>query len=180
MLEFISQHQFGIAVAAYWLFSAAVSSLPEPMPGGSAAYLWLYRFCHTTAGNITTAFGSKIPGLKTVAGLLLLTAAFSTTGCALHYTVHPGALNPTDSAAYDTLLMAQTAIDTARTQPDSSESKTALNTLIGSYNVARESWLTWRGAIVANQPSDAYLAQLNKNLTDLRNAIRALNGKGVK
>src|SRR5215472_12173280 len=86
MLEFLSQHQFGIAVAGYWLFSAAVSSLPEPMPGGSAGYLWFYRFCHTSAGNITAAFGSKMPGMKTMAGLLVLTVAFSMTGCALHYT----------------------------------------------------------------------------------------------
>src|SRR5213594_703949 len=64
MFEFVSQHQFGIAVAAYWIFSAAVSSLPDPSPSGSAGYLWLYRFCHTTAGNITTALGSRIPELK--------------------------------------------------------------------------------------------------------------------
>ncbi len=75
MFEFLIQHQFWAAVVAYWIFSAAVSAMPDP--GGSAGpgYLWLYRFLHTTAGNITTALltaaryracasrGSKIPGL---------------------------------------------------------------------------------------------------------------------
>jgi hypothetical protein len=54
-----------------------------------------------------------------------------------------------------------------------------LNTLIKAYNVARESWLTYRGALAAqpqvtNISSDVYYNQLNKNLSDLTNAIRAL------
>jgi hypothetical protein len=64
MLEFITEHSFWAAVVAYWIYSAAISSMPEPMPGGSSGYLWFYRFVHTLAGNLTTAFGSKIPGLK--------------------------------------------------------------------------------------------------------------------
>ena len=69
MFEIVMQHQFWIAVVAYWIFSAAVSSLPDPPPGGSPGYLWLFRFLHTVAGNITTALGSRIPGLKSL-GLL--------------------------------------------------------------------------------------------------------------
>jgi hypothetical protein len=42
------------------------------------------------------------------------------------------------------------------------------------YNVARESWLTYRGALATNTPSDAYFQQLTKNLTDLTDAIRAI------
>ncbi|HYR88988.1 MAG TPA: hypothetical protein VE422_33245 [Terriglobia bacterium] len=72
MFELIPQHQFWIAVVIYWIFSAAVSSMPEPVPNGSSGYLWLYRFCHTTAGNITTAFGSKIRGLKTPVFVLMI------------------------------------------------------------------------------------------------------------
>ena len=30
MFEFVKQDQFWIAVVAYWVFSAAVSALPEP------------------------------------------------------------------------------------------------------------------------------------------------------
>ena len=70
MMEFISQHQFGIAAVVYWIYSAAVSALPDPAPRGSPAYLWLYRFSHTIAGNITTALGSRIPGLK-ILGLVV-------------------------------------------------------------------------------------------------------------
>jgi hypothetical protein len=43
--------------------------------------------------------------------LLLVLAALSTAACAAHYKPHPGALDVTDSAAYDTLLVAEAAID---------------------------------------------------------------------
>src|SRR5438552_12537794 len=77
MFEFVSEHQFWAAVAIYWIFSAAVSSIikaspwrarasrPDPRTVGSAGYLWLYRFLHSIAGNVTTAFAGKIPGLNT-------------------------------------------------------------------------------------------------------------------
>jgi hypothetical protein len=186
MIEFLMQHQFWAAVAMYWIFSAAVSAMPEPGAGGNPGYLWLYRFLHTTAGNISTALGGKIPGLKPlIPPLLLLPVVLAMPACAAaHYTIHPGALNTTDSVAYDALLIAKTTIDQARvdnqTNPFPTEAKNALNTLVQSYNVARESWLTYRGAVSANEPSDAYFAQLNKNLADLANAIRSLTGKEVK
>lgn len=41
-----------------------------------------------------------------------------------------------------------------------------------SYNVARESWLTYRGALATNVPADSYFNQLNKNLSALTTAIR--------
>jgi hypothetical protein len=97
--------------------------------------------------------------------LLLLSA----TACAARYTVHPGALNTIDSAAYDTLLIAETIIDQARTGYPSPQ----LNVLIKAYNIARESWLTYRGALATNTLPDTYLTQLNKNLADLTAAIRA-------
>src|SRR5213593_795582 len=79
MFELLSEHQFWTAVVIYWIFSAAVSSMPDPAGNGSSGYLWLYRFLHTIAGNITTAFGSKIPGLKTFT--LLLVASGCAAGC---------------------------------------------------------------------------------------------------
>src|SRR4051794_34934359 len=81
MFEFLTQHQFWSAVVLYWIYSAAVSAMPEPAlsrtcasqpaPAANAnpGYAWLYRFLHTIAGNLTTAFAGKIPGLKTLAFL---------------------------------------------------------------------------------------------------------------
>jgi len=103
--------------------------------------------------------------------LLLLASA-----CAAHYTVHPGALNQTDSGSYDVLVIAEATIDQARIEyqakrlPDNS--KAALNALVKSYNVARDSWLTYRGAISTNVPAQAYFDQLTNNLSDLTTAIR--------
>ena len=179
MFEFVTQHQFWSAVVIYWIFSAGVSSMPDPGSGGNPGYLWLFRFLHTVAGNITTAFGSKIPGLKTMVLALLIPMMFVTGACAAaHYTVHPGALNTADSAAYDTLLVAEAAIDQARmdyaagTLP--SEMRPAFDTLIHSYNITRAAWLTYRNAVATNIPSDTYFNQLTKNVSDLSNAIRAL------
>src|SRR5436189_215854 len=82
MFELLTEHQFWTAVVIYWIFSAAVSSMPDPAGNGSSGYLWLYRFLHTIAGNITTAFGSKIPGLKTFTLLLVALLAAATSACA--------------------------------------------------------------------------------------------------
>ncbi len=214
MIEFLIQHQFWAAVVIYWIFSAAVSAMPEPAayrpgasppepaayrpgasrpepsayrpgasppdPGsnGRPGYLWLYRFVHTIAGNITTVFGNRIPGLKILFPLLLVPFVLSMTACAAHNRIHPGALNVTDSVAYDTLLVAEAAIDQARLDYQNQQlpprAKDALNTLIHSYTVARESWLIYRGALANSVPPDEYLRQLAQNLSDLTNAIRNL------
>ena len=52
--------------------------------------------------------------------------------------------------------------------------KSALDGLIQSYNIAREAWLTYRGAIATNAPSETYFNQLTKNVSDLSIAIRTL------
>ena len=171
------QHQFWAAVAISWIFSAAVSSMPDPGNNANPVYLWLYRFLHTIAGNVTTAFGSKIPGLKTLACLLAALLSFSLSACAAHYAIHPGALNTTDSAAYDTLLVAEGAIDQARIDLQQGQlpaaAKPPLDALILAYNTARQSWLTYRGAIATNVPSAEYFTELSTNLSNLAAAIRA-------
>jgi hypothetical protein len=105
--------------------------------------------------------------------LLVLALALSLSACATRLTIHPGALNKTDSVAYDALLIAESIIDQARQLPlDDKDAKSALNTLINAYDVARASWLTYRGAIGTDVPPEVYLEKLNQNLSDLSNAIR--------
>jgi hypothetical protein len=114
------------------------------------------------------------------AAVALLLALLLAAGCAARYTVHPGALNKTDSAAYDALLIAETTIEEAKrlsVDPknggqDVKNASPALAALIKSYNIARESWLTWRGAISSNVAPQEYLDRLNQNLSDLTNASR--------
>ena len=113
---------------------------------------------------------------------LLLPVLLATPACAAHYTVHPGALNTADSAAYDTLLVAGAAIQQAQVDFRAgklSVSKDALNELVASYNTARAAWMTYRDAVAANSPSDAYYQQLSRDLIDLTNGIKALTTKGV-
>jgi hypothetical protein len=184
------QHQFWSAVVLYWIYSAAVSSMPDPAAGSNPGYAWLFRFLHTIAGNLSTALSGKIPGLKTLVLLLAVPLLLVTPACAMHYTLPPvpplhlGALNSSDSAAYDTLLIAESTIDKARLDfksgqlPARAQPATlkALDALVQSYNIARDSWLTYRGAISTNAPAGAYLIQLNQNLSDLAGAIRGLEG----
>ncbi|PYS02585.1 MAG: hypothetical protein DMG12_13695 [Acidobacteria bacterium] len=177
MFELLTHHQFWTAVAGYWIFSAAIGSMPEPASNNGAGYLWIYRFLHTLAGNVTTAFGSRIPGLKALALVWVIPLLMAAPACAAHYTIHPGSLNKTDSAGYDALLVAQAMIDEARTHTETAPlpggAKDALNTLIQSYNVARDSWLTYRGAVATHTPADIYVGRLSQNLSDLSNAIHA-------
>jgi hypothetical protein len=178
MFEFVLAHQFWSAVVLYWIFSAAVSSMPDPVAATNPAYTWLYRFLHTIAGNLTTAFAGRIPGLKTLAFILIVPFLLVTPACALHFPVHPGALNQIDSAAYDTLLIAEAIINQARLDFQSgrlpSKTKPALDALVESYNIARGSWLSYRDAISTNVSPDVYFTQLTNNLTDLETAIRDL------
>lgn len=192
MITFLTQHQFGFAVAGYWGFSAAVSSMPEPKAGDAGGYAWLYRFVHTIAGNLTTAFPEaaryragasrrdRLPVSKILSLVLLVLLIFPTAACAARIAVHPGALNVADSAAYDTLIIASSMIDQARTEQIPPGVKAALNRLVQSYNVARASYLTYHDALAANAPSDAYFQQLTKNLTDLTNAIQAVRDSDEK
>jgi len=82
MFEFLTQHQSLAALIGYWIFSAAVSSMPDPASSDKPGYLWLYRFCHTTAGNLSTVVSSKISGLKVLIPLLMIPILFSTAACA--------------------------------------------------------------------------------------------------
>lgn len=66
MFDVITNPDFWMLVGAYWMFNAAVGAMPEPKANGSLGYQFLYKFAHTLAGNVTTAFGSKIPGNTTL------------------------------------------------------------------------------------------------------------------
>jgi len=177
MFDFLTHHQFWAAVAGYWIFSAAIGAMPEPGGNGGAGYVWVYRFLHTLAGNITTAFASRIPGLKVVALVWLIPPLMATPACAARYTMHPGAVTRTDSMAYDALLVAQAIIDEARTESERAalpgRAKEALNTLIQAYNTARHSWLAYRAAVSSDTPADMDAGRLAKNLAELANAIRS-------
>jgi hypothetical protein len=113
---------------------------------------------------------------------VVLAMALLAAACAVRYSVHPGALNKTDSAAYDALLVAESTIDQARLEYQAGQltRRDALDALIASYNLAREAWLTYRGAIMTNVPQQVYSDRLSKNLEELTNAVRAINSKEAK
>ena len=108
--------------------------------------------------------------------ILLIPVLLSASACRAHYAIHPGALNVADSVPYDTLLIASAMIDDARVAYQLGRlpigAKDLLNTLIHSYNLTRQSWLTYRGAIATNVAPDIYFDELTENLKDLTTAIR--------
>ena len=67
MLNWIHAHHVICTLIAYWLFSALVSPMPAPKPGGSPFYEWLYAVMHNllqlAAGNIF-----RIPGVRQFLG----------------------------------------------------------------------------------------------------------------
>src|SRR5215467_361007 len=92
--------------------------------------------------------------------ILTIPLLFLVSACTAHYIPHPGALNKTDSVAYDALLIAETTIDQARLEVHAGnlpeKAKAPLEELIRLYNVAREAWLTYRSALATNVESSVY------------------------
>lgn len=41
-----------LIVATFWIFNAAIQSMPEPLPTSSRGYVWFFNFAHTIGGNI--------------------------------------------------------------------------------------------------------------------------------
>jgi hypothetical protein len=48
-----------IIIGLYWLFSAIVGGMPDPLPASRTAYRWAYGSLHILAGNISLAVQSK-------------------------------------------------------------------------------------------------------------------------
>lgn len=63
-LDLMGDPHFWALVGAYWIFSAAIGSLPAPEPDSGKFYRWFFQFSNTLAANVTRAFSSKIPGLN--------------------------------------------------------------------------------------------------------------------
>ena len=69
-----------------------------------------------------------------------------------------------------TLMLPLASIRLNEDNPNAERPET-FNALVRSYSAARESWLTYRGAVATNTQTDQYLQQLNQNLlTRLRPA----------
>jgi hypothetical protein len=64
----ITAHPAIFAIGSYWIFSAFVGGMPEPVTA-FGTYAWLYNSLHILAGNITSAMQSKFPNLPAGATL---------------------------------------------------------------------------------------------------------------
>lgn len=47
------------ALVAYYVFSAIVSSMPDPRPDASIAYSWAYHALHALSGDLSQYIGSR-------------------------------------------------------------------------------------------------------------------------
>lgn len=97
------------------------------------------------------------------------------TGCN-RYVVHPGSLNQADSAAYDSLLVAKSSIDTAKAELTSGilpvTAKPLLNNVITAYNVAEAAWHVYHDTSPTNPQ---LLTTLQTDLNNMAQALVALN-----
>jgi hypothetical protein len=113
MLAFIMQHQVWAGIIGYWLFNALVGALPDLTSSSGPAYSTVYRFLHTLAGNLSNAFGNKIPGLKALGIVfLILCLGFTSTACT------PSAINALNAAVSAAevalpVILAATGVDPA-------------------------------------------------------------------
>lgn len=111
-----------------------------------------------------------------LASIFLLILPLLLVGC--HKTIiHPGALNQFDSNAYDSLIVAQAAIDAAKAQPSITNNvmaKAALNKAIGSYNIAYEAYLAYHAGVTKdNVALQTALAQAIVDIANFQKTVPA-------
>ncbi len=74
-MNWIMQHPLQI-IAGYYVYSAAVGSMPAPTDKSSTFYIWVHGFLHILAGNLSAAVAAKFPALP--AGAVSQTSSTST------------------------------------------------------------------------------------------------------
>jgi hypothetical protein len=113
---------------------------------------------------------------------VILWLALSLSACKVNVP-HPGSIDGIDSRTYDSLLVAQAALDAAKiefaqgTLP--AAAKPVINETGAAYNLTRDAWLTYRATrdAVARQDYAAVLLAAVSRLDALVNDLRKL---GVK
>lgn len=65
LIAFLTLHSFWTGIIAYWVFNAIVDAMPEPDEVSGKGYKFFYTLLHKLAGNLSVAFGDKIPGVQT-------------------------------------------------------------------------------------------------------------------
>ena len=60
LIAFIVAHPTTSTLVGYYVLSAAIGSLPAPVPTSSTFYQWFFKFSNTLAGNLARAFSSKL------------------------------------------------------------------------------------------------------------------------
>lgn len=51
MENFLSENTL-VALAAYWIFNAAVQAIPKPPENAKALHVWAFNFAHLLSANI--------------------------------------------------------------------------------------------------------------------------------
>lgn len=52
LLRWVLHHQVAITIAAAWIITCAVQSLPKPQPNSAPFYTWMFTFSHLATGAI--------------------------------------------------------------------------------------------------------------------------------
>jgi hypothetical protein len=59
----LSAHPYAETAAVFWVFSAAISSMPDPVATSGGFYRWLYAFTHTLSGDLSAYLQKTQPSL---------------------------------------------------------------------------------------------------------------------
>lgn len=58
-MDFFHAHPF-LLLFSWWIFSAAIGSMPAPSAKSSAFYEWSFKFLNTIASNIARAYNNRV------------------------------------------------------------------------------------------------------------------------
>jgi uncharacterized protein YcfL len=107
--------------------------------------------------------------LKLSAVVLVLLMIVS---CSSKRPIHPGALNQSDSVAYDTLLTAQAAIEQAKVEvANYPAAKPFLNKTIVSYNIAQAAYKGYHAGTENLASVQAQIAVVVQNIAELQKQL---------
>lgn len=107
---------------------------------------------------------------------VVLTIALGLGGCVkTAIPNHPGAVNNVDNALYDAILTTRGAIEEAKVQfANDAKTLTGINNIIPGFNRVELSYKAYHAALVAGKGDPGALAQLQNELTAVKNALASV------
>ena len=180
MFGFTPHETFIAGLAALWIFSAAVSSLPPPTGASGVFYTWAYKFLKIIAGDLGTSFGKYIPPAAAIMLAISCLLTLSPTACKQQAPPAWAATAPALTVPGELIAGANYAVmgyekDAAAGMAYTQDAtlKAVMSDIQKALTLAQPAFNSWEAALKAN-PAASEPAALPAALTQIQNDIAKL------